>query len=77
MIQITDGQQLTHSTAAQDLFDYSVGLSDERFDNTFKYVTYPGSGQFSIRFTAWYLPGLLHRNQGDDLANAKAAIKNV
>lgn len=63
--------------AAQDLFDFAMEVNDARFDYSYKYIWYPDNGPWSNRFTSWYIPGLLHRNQGDDLANAEAALRNM
>lgn len=52
-------------------------VGDNRWDDSYKYITYPDNGPWSVRFTAWYTAGLLHRNQGADLDNAKAAIGNM
>jgi hypothetical protein len=60
---------------AQSLFDYSMSIQDPRWDETYKVVWFNDNGPWSIRFTAWYTAGLLHRNQGDDVENAKAALK--
>lgn len=68
---------MIRSKAAQSLFDYSMQVSDLRFDDYYKFIWYQEKGEFSTRFTAWYCAGLLHRNQGDDVDNAKAAIANV
>jgi hypothetical protein len=53
--------------AAQDYFD----------DSSYGYVWYNDNGPWSTRFTAWYIPGLLHRNKGDDVANAQKALRNL
>lgn len=66
------------ATAAQSLFDYSMQVQDSRWDDDYKYIRYQeAAGEFSTRFTAWYTAGLLHRNQGNDVENAKAALENV
>ncbi|CAI7661227.1 unnamed protein product [Penicillium manginii] len=52
-------------------------VNDIRWDNSYKYIWYSDHGPWSTRFTAWYAAGLLYRNQGDDLSNAKAAIENI
>lgn len=52
-------------------------LNDARFDESYKLITYTDNGQWSVRFTAWYIPGLLYRNKGKDLENAKGAIESV
>lgn len=53
-------------------------VQDARWDNYYKSIMYQEvAGEFSTRFTAWYTVGLLHRNQGDDVENAKAAIENM
>jgi hypothetical protein len=63
--------------AAQDYFDYSMSLADSRYDASYGYVWYNDNGPWSTRFTAWYIPGLLHRNKGDDVANAQKALRNL
>jgi hypothetical protein len=50
-------------------------VQDSRFDASYKFIWYQDKGPWSVRFTAWYTAGLLHRNQGDDVENAKAAIE--
>lgn len=52
-------------------------INDLRWDDSYKYVWYPDNGPWSTRFTAWYTAGLLHRGQGNDIANAKAALENM
>lgn len=52
-------------------------VNDLRWDNSYKYVWYSDNGPWSTRFTAWYVAGLLNRNKGEDLFNAKAAIENM
>lgn len=54
-----------------------MALNDARFDQTYKYIIYEDNGPWSVRFTSWYVPGLLYRNQGNDLDNAKEAIVNM
>ncbi|ROW09312.1 hypothetical protein VPNG_05844 [Cytospora leucostoma] len=68
---------MTLSTAAQSLFDYSMQVSELRWDDYYKYVLYQEEGEYNTRFTAWYAVGLLARNQGEDVENAKAAIDNI
>lgn len=63
--------------AAQDYFDYSMRLADERYDPSYNYIWYNDNGPWSTRFTAWYIPGLLHRNKGDDVARAQKALRNL
>lgn len=63
--------------AAQSLFDYSMYVSDLRWDDYYKYIRYQEKGEFNTRFTAWYIVGLLARNRADDVENAKAAIENM
>ncbi|KAI0022133.1 hypothetical protein F4780DRAFT_203570 [Xylariomycetidae sp. FL0641] len=65
------------SPAAQSLFDYSMSVSDSRYDSSYDYIWYPSNGQWDTRFTAWYTPGLLYRAQGDDVTHAIAAIENL
>lgn len=53
-------------------------VQDLRFDDYYKYILYQQTaGELNTRFTAWYAAGLLQRNQGNDVENAKAAIENV
>lgn len=54
-----------------------MSINDPRFDTYYKYINYPDVGPFSVRFTAWYVPGLLHRNEGADLENALGALENL
>ncbi|KUJ15461.1 uncharacterized protein LY89DRAFT_619393 [Mollisia scopiformis] len=68
---------MTLSAAAQDLFDYCMSIQDPRWDETYNVVWFNDNGPWSIRFTAWYTAGLLHRNQGHDVENAKAALKAI
>ncbi|KAH6616248.1 hypothetical protein C7974DRAFT_416403 [Boeremia exigua] len=71
-------QKTEHLTAsAQSLLDWSNHVNDLRFDNSYKYIAYSDNGPWSVRFTAWYTAGILYRNQGDDVANAKAAVENI
>lgn len=67
----------TPNSDAQSLFDYSMALNDARFDETYKYIIYEDDGPWSVRFTSWYVPGLLFRNTGKDVENAKEAINNM
>ncbi|KAI9046625.1 hypothetical protein LZ554_009368 [Drepanopeziza brunnea f. sp. 'monogermtubi'] len=62
---------------AQSLFDFSMLTNDQRWDDSYKFLWYDNHGPWSVRFTAWYTAGLLHRNQGNDVENAKAALKNI
>lgn len=62
---------------AQSLFDWSMHVNDLRWDDSYKYVWYADHGAWSTRFTAWYVAGLLFRNKGQDVSNAKAAIENM
>ncbi|EXK27371.1 hypothetical protein FOMG_16179 [Fusarium oxysporum f. sp. melonis 26406] len=71
----SNSQKLT--PAAQSLFDYSMQVSDSRYDSSYGYVWYQDNGQWSVRFTAWHIPGLLHRAKGDDVKTAVKAIENV
>jgi hypothetical protein len=61
-------------TDAQSLFDYSMEVSDSRYDSSYNYIWYQDNGQWSVRFTSWYIPGLLHRG---DVKTAIAAIESV
>ncbi|KAH6870641.1 hypothetical protein BKA58DRAFT_180334 [Alternaria rosae] len=76
-----EGNQLRRSmsrhTYAQDLFDWSMHIQDNRYDASYNFIQYSDKGPWSTRFTAWYVAGLLHRNQGDDLKHAEASIRNI
>jgi hypothetical protein len=61
--------------AAQDYFDFTMNIADNRYDASYNYIWYNDNGPWSTRFTAWYIPGLLHRNQGDDVANAQKSLR--
>lgn len=63
--------------AAQSLFDYSTQLGDSRYEPYYHHIWYPDMGDFATRFTAWYIPGLLYRAQGDDVKNAIGSIEAV
>ncbi|KAL0940522.1 uncharacterized protein CTRU02_203285 [Colletotrichum truncatum] len=65
------------SANAQSLFDFSMEIGDSRWDDSYKFISYQDRGPWSVRFTAWYTAGLLHRNKGNDAANARAAIENI
>lgn len=52
-------------------------VQDSRWDDSYKLIWYQDRGPWSVRFTAWYTAGLLHRNEGDDAANARLAIENM
>jgi len=65
------------SQNAQSLFDYSMQVSDSRYDCSYNYIWYQDNGQWSVRFTAWYIAGLLHRGSKTDVSSAIAAIENV
>lgn len=53
-------------------------VQDARWDDYYKYIQYQQTaGEFNTRFTAWYAAGLLHRQRGADVANARAAVENV
>lgn len=54
-----------------------MSINDARWDDSYKYIWFNDNGPWSIRFTAWYTAGLLQRNKGGDLANAKAALRNM
>jgi hypothetical protein len=54
-----------------------MALNDARFDETYKYIIYEDNGPWSVRFTSWYVPGLLYRDEGNDVENAKEAIVNI
>ncbi|KAF1924614.1 uncharacterized protein M421DRAFT_278083 [Didymella exigua CBS 183.55] len=72
-----DSRKTVLTAEAQTLFDYSMFVQDNRYDASYNYIAYGDKGSWSVRFTAWYLAGLLHRNEGDDLEHAKAAIMNI
>ncbi|KAI0482014.1 hypothetical protein GGR56DRAFT_663112 [Xylariaceae sp. FL0804] len=71
------GEKKRLSTAAQSLFDYSMSVGDSRYDSYYNYIWSQEQGAWSTRFTAWYIPGLLHRAQGDDVQHGIAAIESV
>jgi hypothetical protein len=52
-------------------------VNDLRWDDSYNFIWYSDSGPWSTRFTAWYAAGLLFRNKGQDVSNAKAAIENM
>lgn len=53
-------------------------VQDARWDDYYKYILYQETaGEFSTRFTAWYVAGLLARKLGNDVDNAKAALENM
>ncbi|ORY59732.1 uncharacterized protein BCR38DRAFT_488748 [Pseudomassariella vexata] len=52
-------------------------VSDSRYDRSYNYIWYQDKGQWSTRFTAWYVPGLLYRAEGDDVECGIAAIESV
>ncbi|XPS81354.1 hypothetical protein M3J07_013318 [Ascochyta lentis] len=70
-------KKIVLTTEAQSLFDHSMFVQDNRYDSSYNYIAYSDKGSWSVRFTAWYLAGLLHRNERDDLEHAKAAIENI
>ncbi|KAF4458742.1 2-aminoadipate transaminase, partial [Fusarium albosuccineum] len=71
------GKAALSSCAYLTSVGYENALQDSRWDDSYKYIRYPDKGAWSVRFTAWYTGGLLHRNKGSDVANAKAAIENI
>ncbi|KAK0388287.1 hypothetical protein NLU13_4532 [Sarocladium strictum] len=73
----TNGNSARLSPSAQNLFDYSMSVSDSRYDSSYNYIWYQDNGQWSTRFTSWYLPGLLHRGKPADVKNAIASIEAV
>lgn len=54
-----------------------MSVQDSRWDDSYKLEWYQDNGPWSIRFTTWYSAGLLQRARGNDVENAKAAIRNV
>ncbi|KAH7070398.1 hypothetical protein BKA63DRAFT_605653 [Paraphoma chrysanthemicola] len=71
------GSERVLSPEAQDLFDWSMHVQDNRYDASYNLIQYSDKGIWSVRFTAWYTAGLLWRNEGDDLGNALASIENI
>ncbi|KAH9883798.1 hypothetical protein F4778DRAFT_801072 [Xylariomycetidae sp. FL2044] len=65
------------SPAAQSLFDYAMSVGDSRYDYSYNHIWYQSNGAWGTRFTAWYIPGLLHRAEGDDIKHGIAAIESV
>ena len=54
-----------------------MSIQDPRWDDSYKYLWFNDNGPWSIRFTSWYTAGLLHRNQGNDVARAKMALQKM
>jgi hypothetical protein len=54
-----------------------MSINDPRFDASYKFINYPNSGPWSVRFTSWYVAGLLYRNEGSDIENAKGALEAI
>jgi hypothetical protein len=54
-----------------------MSINDPRFDTSYKFISYPDKGPWSTRFTSWYVAGLLQRNEGLDLENAKGALESI
>ncbi|KAH8600015.1 hypothetical protein B0O99DRAFT_649437 [Bisporella sp. PMI_857] len=54
-----------------------MALGDSRYDANYGYIWYSNNGPWATRFTAWYVPGLLYRNKGQDVANAEKAIRSI
>lgn len=52
-------------------------IQDNRYDASYNFIQYSDKGPWSVRFTAWYVAGLLQRNKGDDASHAEAALKNM
>ena len=52
-------------------------IQDNRYDASYNFIQYSDKGPWSVRFTAWYVAGLLHRNHGDDVKHAEASIRNM
>lgn len=62
----------------QEMMDVAMKLGDWSWEPSTGWIeANDDGGHTSSRFTAWYAPGLLYRNQGDDVKNAIAAIENV
>ncbi|ORY11748.1 hypothetical protein BCR34DRAFT_601184 [Clohesyomyces aquaticus] len=78
-LALTSGtaKTLKLSPSAQDYFDYSMEIADSRFDSSYGYIWYLDNGIWSTRFTSWYIPGLLHRNKGNDVKNAEKALRSL
>lgn len=62
---------------AQSLFDYSMQVGDSRYDSYYNYIWAEENGAWSTRFTAWHIPGLLFRAEGNDIEQGIAAIESV
>ncbi|KAK9783736.1 putative Linalool dehydratase/isomerase domain-containing protein [Seiridium cardinale] len=52
-------------------------VQDSRYDAYYDLIWYQDNGPWSTRFTAWCIPGLLYRNQADDVQNAIASIEGA
>ncbi|KAH4893965.1 hypothetical protein HBI26_103970 [Parastagonospora nodorum] len=65
----------------KDMFDKSMTFLDQLYDDSVGYLYwfyYPlAAGQHETRSTIWYVPGLLNRQEGDDVKNAIRILRNV
>jgi hypothetical protein len=65
----------------QDMFEKSMSFLDQLYDDSVGYLYwfyFPlAAGQHETRSSVWYVPGLLQRNQGDDVEQAIRILKNV
>ncbi|WVQ82790.1 hypothetical protein IAT38_004922 [Cryptococcus sp. DSM 104549] len=69
---------LSLSKYEQEVFDVAMQINDWSWEPSTGWIEADDDGgHTSTRFTVWHAVGLLHRNQGDDVANAILAIKNV
>ncbi|KAK4689143.1 hypothetical protein P7C73_g972, partial [Tremellales sp. Uapishka_1] len=69
---------LSLSKYEQEIFDVTMQIQDWSWENSTGWIqSNDDNGHDSTRFTAWYIPGLLFRNQEDDLIKAIWAIKNI
>lgn len=65
----------------QDMFDKSMSFLDTLYDDSVGYLYwfyFPlAAGQHETRSSVWYVPGLLQRNEGNDVEQAIRILKNV
>lgn len=74
-------QSVNLTANSKQYFDESMTFLDTIFDKSVSYLYYfyypLAAGPHETRSTVWYAAGLLQRNEGDDLEQAIAILKNV
>lgn len=55
----------------------TLSVQDLRWDDSHELEWFQGNGPWSFRFTTWYTAGLLKRANGNDVVNARAAIRSM